>query len=390
MTTSAATPEAPLYNKNNPFLAKVTDKGLLCKEESEKETRHIVINIEGSGLSYIPGQSIAVFPTNTPQLVTDLLEVTGFSPQSTVTLKDGTTKPLIDHLTKDLSFNRVTAKFVKAVAEKLPEGEKKTELSTIIEEKEKLDAFVFTRDYVDVLKEYPEAKFTLEEFIALPGKIVPRLYSIASSIEKHPNEVHLTVAIVRYNTHDRDKTGLATGYLADVAPLDENVVPIFFAPAKHFLLPEDPNTPIIMVGPGTGIAPFRAFLEQREIDKAPGKSWLFFGEQRRATDFLYEEDFNQWLESGTLTRLDTAFSRDQEHKIYVQDRIRENGAEIWEWLQNGAIFYICGDAKRMAKDVNQALIDIAAEHGGMSPEDAETYINKTLAREEKRYLKDVY
>lgn len=384
------TAETTIYDKSNPFLAKLTQKRMLNKEGSEKETRHFIINIEGSGLTYEPGQSIAVFPCNPPGLVAEVLETAHFDPTHPIEQKDGSKKPLIDVLTSDLSLNRVNGKFVKAVADKLPEGEEKQKLLALTEDKEQLEAYIFTRDYVDVMKEFPEAKFTADEFVAIPGKRVPRLYSIASSIAKHPNEVHLTVAIVRYHTHGRDKKGLATGYLADHTELNINNVPVFFAPSKHFKLPEDPNTPIIMVGPGTGIAPFRAFLEQREIDQAPGKNWLFFGEQRRATDFLYEEEFAAWEASGLLTRFHTAFSRDQEHKVYVQDRIRENGAEVWQWIQDGAYFYVCGDAKRMAKDVNQTLIDIAIEHGGLSPEEADHYINKTLMREEKRYLRDVY
>jgi len=386
----STTEEAPVYNKNNPFKAKLTEKRLLNKEGSAKETLHFIINIEGSGLSYEPGQSIGVFTTNSPGLVAEVLDITGFDPKHEIEQKDGSTLPLYDVLLNNLSLNRTTAKFVKAVHEKLPEGDAKTKLGEIVEDKEQLTAYIFTRDYVDVLKEYPDAKFTAEEFAAVPGKISPRLYSIASSITKHPNEVHLTVAIVRYNTHGRDKTGLATGYLADHTELDINTLPVFFAPSKHFKLPEDNNTPIIMVGPGTGIAPFRAFLEEREITKAPGKNWMFFGDQHKATDFLYEEEFEAWQSSGLLTKLDLAFSRDQEEKIYVQDRMRENGAELWKWISEGAYFYVCGDAKRMAKDVHQALIDIAIEHGGMSPEDADVYVNKTLMREERRYLRDVY
>jgi len=384
------TEEAPAYNKNNPFKAKLTEKRLLNKEGSAKETLHFVINIEGSGLSYEPGQSIGVFTTNSPALVDEILSNTGFDPKHPIEQKDGSTLPLYDVLLSSLSLNRTTAKFVKAVHEKLPEGEAKTKLGEIIEEKEQLTSYIFSRDYVDVLKEYPDAQFTAEEFAAIPGKIAPRLYSIASSITKHPNEVHLTVAIIRYNTHGRDKTGLATGYLADHTVLDTNTLPVFFAPSKHFKLPEDNNTPIIMVGPGTGIAPFRAFLEEREVTQAPGKNWMFFGDQHQATDFLYEEEFEAWQASGLLTKLDLAFSRDQEEKIYVQDRMKENGAELWQWISEGAYFYVCGDAKRMAKDVHQAVIDIAIEHGGMTPEDADVFVNKTLMREERRYLRDVY
>jgi len=387
MTT---TQDSPVYNKNNPFHAKITESRLLNKEGSAKETLHIVLDIEGSDLTYEPGQSIGIFPVNAPGVVADVLELTHFDPNHALPQKDGNTLPLIDVLTRQVTLNRVNGKFVKAVCHKLPEGKKKAELQKLTEDKEQLNAYIETRDYVDVLNEHPEATFSAEEFVSLPGKIVPRLYSIASSIEKHPNEVHLTVAIVRYHTHGRDKKGLATGYLADHTELHVNNIPVFFAPSKHFKLPEDPDTPIIMVGPGTGIAPFRAFLEQREIDRSKGKNWLFFGDQHESTDFLYGDEFHAWQASGLLTRLDTAFSRDQKEKIYVQDRMREHAADLWQWLQDGAYFYVCGDAKRMAKDVHQTLIDIAVEHGGMALEEADTYINKTLMREERRYLRDVY
>lgn len=382
--------DKPTYNKNNPFQAKITECRPLNKEGSAKETLHIVLNIEGSDLTYEPGQSIGVFPCNSPQVVGELLSATHFDPHHTVEQKDGSRKSLIEVLSSDITLNRATGKFVLAVAEKLPEGPKKTHLNELTENKDQLNAYIETRDYVDILREYPEAKFTAEEFVALPSKIVPRLYSIASSIQKHPNEVHLTIAVVRYHTHGRDKKGLATGYLADHTEFNVNNIPVFFVPSKHFKLPQDPATPIIMVGPGTGIAPFRAFLEQREIDQASGKTWLFFGDQHASTDFLYEEEIKAWKEKGILTRLDTAFSRDTEQKVYVQDRMREHASELWKWIQEGAYFYVCGDAKRMAKDVHQTLIGIAVEHGGMSLEDAETYINKTMMREERRYLRDVY
>jgi len=385
MTT---TQDSPVYNKNNPFHAKITESRLLNKEGSAKETLHIVLDIEGSDLTYEPGQSIGIFPVNAPGVVADVLELTHFDPNHALPQKDGNTLPLIDVLTRQVTLNRVNGKFVKAVCHKLPEGKKKAELQKLTEDKEQLNAYIETRDYVDVLNEHPEATFSAEEFVSLPGKIVPRLYSIASSIEKHPNEVHLTVAIVRYHTHGRDKKGLATGYLADHTELHVNNIPVFFAPSKHFKLPEDPDTPIIMVGPGTGIAPFRAFLEQREIDRSKGKNWLFFGDQRTATDFLYQEEIEQRFRDGLLTRFDTAFSRDQEKKLYVQDRMREHGAELYAWLEEGSYFYVCGDASRMANDVNQALKDLLMQQGNMTEKDADAYLARL--KKEKRYLRDVY
>jgi sulfite reductase (NADPH) flavoprotein alpha-component len=285
-------------------------------------------------------------------------------------------------------LNRVSKKFVKAVLERLPEGSKKTALAEIVGTEEAFEDYIFTRDYTDVLIEYP-APFSAAEFLPLANKVAPRLYSIASSPKAHPGEVHLTVAVVKYNTHGRDKYGLASGYLAEGQELHKDEIPVYIQPTKHFHMPP-PDAPMIMVGPGTGIAPFRAFLEEREIDGAKGKNWLYFGDQKRSSDFLYEEQFLDLQRKGILTKLDTAFSRDQAEKIYVQNRMQENGAELWKWLQEGAYFYVCGDAKRMAKDVHQMLITIAQEHGGMTPEAAKEYIEVTFAKTEKRYLKDVY
>jgi sulfite reductase (NADPH) flavoprotein alpha-component len=274
------------------------------------------------------------------------------------------------------------------VLEKLPEGEKKTQLTEIVGNAEAFDDYVFTRDYTDVLIEYP-VSFSAVEFVPLTNKIAPRLYSIASSLTAHPGEVHLTVAVVNYHTHGRTKHGIASGYLGYGQPLNLDEVPVYIQPTKHFHMPA-PDAAMIMVGPGTGIAPFRAFLEERGATGAKGKNWLFFGDQKKATDFLYEAEFTEMQRTGLLTRFDLAFSRDQAEKIYVQNRMHEHAVEFWKWLQQGAYFYICGDAKRMAKDVHQMLITIAQEQGGLSPEAAKEYIEVTLAKTEKRYLKDVY
>ena len=384
--TSAA-PSA--FNKNNPFLAKITENRLLSKAGSIKDTRHFIINLEGSGLQYNPGYSLGVFPKNPVALVDGLIAKLGLDANHELALKTGT-KSLRRVLSEDLTLNRVSKKFVKAVAEKLPEGEQKAGLLAISGNEESLNEYVFTRDYLDVLNEYPGVKFTAEELVENVSRINPRLYSIASSQAKHPGEVHLTVAIVRYQTHGRDKKGLCSGWLADDTTLNVSEVPVFLAPNKHFKLPDNPDTPVIMVGPGTGIAPFRAFLEEREVSGAKGRNWLFFGDQHKASDFLYEEEFEAWQKSGLLSKLSLAWSRDQAHKIYVQDKMRESGAELWQWLKDGAYFYVCGDAKRMAKDVHQALIDIAVQHGGLAPEAADEYVNKTLMKDERRYVRDVY
>jgi len=347
----------------------------------------MVLNLGASGLSYAPGDSLGVMPHNFPNIVDELLPRLGLDPETPVEQPGGPV-PLRTAMIYQYTLNRVSKRFVKAVLEKLPEGSKKQALAGIIGNEQAFEDYVFTRDYTDVLIEYP-AQFTATEFLPLTNKIAPRLYSIASSLKAHPGEVHLTVAVVSYCTHGREKYGIASGYLGYGQELNKDEIPIYVQPTKHFHMPP-PDAPMIMVGPGTGIAPFRAFLEEREIDGAKGKNWLFFGDRRRETDFLYEAEFLDLQRKGILTKLDTAFSRDQAEKIYVQNRMQESGAELWKWLQEGAYFYVCGDAKRMAKDVHQMLITVAQERGGLSPEAAMNYVEVTLGKTEKRYLKDVY
>jgi sulfite reductase (NADPH) flavoprotein alpha-component len=383
-----STPAIPsVYNRANPYKARLTANYSLTSEGSAKDTRHIVVHLGASGINYTPGDSLGVIPRNFEQTVDDLLPHLGLAPDTTLDQPTGPV-PLREALIHGYILNRVSKKFVKAVLERLPEGEKKTQLAEIVGNEEAFDDYVFTRDYTDVLVEYP-VSFALAEFIPLINKIQPRLYSIASSPKAHPGEVHLTVAVVNYHTHGRTKYGIASGYLGHGQPLNLDAVPVYIQPTKHFHMPA-PDAAMIMVGPGTGIAPFRAFLEERDVTGAKGKNWLFFGDQKKSSDFLYEAEFAEMQRKGLLTRFDTAFSRDQAEKIYVQNRMQENGAEFWKWLQEGAYFYICGDAKRMAKDVHQMLITIAQEHGGLSPEAAKEYIEVTLAKTEKRYLKDVY
>ena len=346
-----STPTTPsVHNRANPFKAQITANYSLTSEGSAKDTRHIVINLGESGIQYTPGDSLGVIPRNFPKVVDELLPHLGLDAATTVELPTGAVN-LRELLITQYSLNRVSKKFVKALLEKLPDGEKKTKLAEIVGNEEAFDDYVFTRDYTDVLIEFP-ATFAAAEFLPLANKIAPRLYSIASSPKAHPGEVHLTVAVVNYTTHGRAKYGLASGYLGHGQELNKSEVPVYIQPTKHFHMPA-PEANIIMVGPGTGIAPFRAFLEHRAVEGATGKSWLFFGDQKKATDFLYEKEFAAMLEKGTLTRLDVAFSRDQAEKIYVQNRMQENGAELWKWLKEGAYFYVCGDAKRMARDVHQ-------------------------------------
>jgi sulfite reductase (NADPH) flavoprotein alpha-component len=383
-----STPTPPsVHNRANPYKARLTANYSLSGEGSNKDTRHLVVHLGASGITYVPGDSLGVVPRNFPKTVDDLLPHLGLDPQTPVELPTGA-QSIRDLLIGGYILNRVSKKFVKAVLERLPEGSKKTALGEIVGNDEAFDDYVFTRDYTDVLAEYP-VQFTAAEFLPLANKIAPRLYSIASSPKAHPGEVHLTVAVVKYTTHGRDKYGIASGYLAHGQELNKDEIPVYIQPTKHFHMPA-PDASMIMVGPGTGIAPFRAFLEQREVEGATGKNWLFFGDQKKSSDFLYEAQFADLQRKGILTKFDTAFSRDQAEKIYVQNRMHENAAELWKWFQEGAYFYICGDAKRMAKDVHATLITIAQEQGGLSPEKAKEYIEVQFAKTEKRYLKDVY
>jgi len=387
-------PKAPAtYTRKNPLLAELIGHESLTKPGSGKDTRHFVFNLAGTGLTYTPGDSLAVIARNPVALADELIALTGFDPDTSVPVPGagGVTAPLRKVLIESYILNRASKKIMTGLAECITQGEQRNQLMEIVDNGELLSEYVHSRDYVDILKEFDEARFeTPEAFLAQLSPIPPRLYSIASAQAAHPGEVHLCVGIVRYETHGRKKAGLCTGFLADHAPMREKSIPIYVQESRHFRLPQDGSRDIIMVGPGTGIAPFRAFLEQRVVDGATGRNWLIFGEQRRATDFLYELDFKAWQAQGKLHRLDLAFSRDQAEKIYVQQRMKENAAELWAWLQGGANFYVCGDAHRMAKDVHQALIDVVREQGKLSPEAAADYVNVTLMKTERRYLRDVY
>jgi sulfite reductase (NADPH) flavoprotein alpha-component len=262
-------------------------------------------------------------------------------------------------------------------------------VEALVDDAKAVEDYLWTRDYIDIMREF-DVKYSPEEFLELADRLKPRLYSIASSHDAHPGFVELTVGIVRFEYNNRPRGGLCTQFMADEIDTSGAPIGVFMSPTKSFILPEDKSTDIIMVGPGTGIAPFRAFMEQRVFDGGEGRNWLFFGDQSAKTEFYYKDTIEGWMDSGDLYRFTTAWSRDQEEKIYVQHRLKEHGAEIWEWFENGAYFYICGDKQYMAKDVHRALISIAEEHGGMSNEDATHFIEKTMMREQKRYLRDVY
>ncbi len=383
---------ATVYCKDQPFLAKIVENRLLNKPGSTKETRHLVIDLAGSGLHYTTGDSLAVFPSNRPAEVTEILErlhATGDELVSPSMLKLGEPITLREALATRLALAKPTRRALDFLVTKVTDAGGQSRLAGLLapDAKEVLAAFLEQREFVDLLAEFPSARITPQEFVDQLRKLMPRLYSVASSGTAYPDEAHLTLAVVRYNTNGRDRAGVCSTYLADRAPIGAPVVPVFVSPS-HFGPPADGARDCIMVGPGTGIAPFRGFMQERAVTGATGRNWLFFGDQRRGTDFLYDDEWNRYLERGQLTRLDTAFSRDQLQKIYVQDRMRENAGELWSWLRDGAYFYVCGDAKRMAKDVDAALLAIVAEQGGFAPAEAANYV-KGL-KKEGRYQRDVY
>ena len=385
-------PASSTYSKDNPFPAILTDNRLLNKPGSAKETRHFVVSLTGSGLHYKAGDSLGVFPTNRPSDVEELIRAlgaTGEEPVSPAMLKLAGPIPLREALTSRLALAGPTPKIIGTLAAKTADAAEKAKLGGLLgpESKEVLTSFLDEREYVDVLAEFPGARLTPQELVDHLRKLMPRLYSIASSPRLYPEEVHLTVAVVRYRTNQRERVGVCSTFLADRVQVGRTPTPVFVS-HSHFGPPEDTAKDVIMVGPGTGIAPFRAFVQDRVAAKATGRNWVFYGDQHRTTDFLYGDEWKDWQAHGTVARLDLAFSRDQLQKVYVQDRMRENAAGLWNWIRNGAYFYVCGDATRMAKDVDVALHDVIAQAGGMEMAAAAEYVKQM--KKEKRYQRDVY
>jgi sulfite reductase (NADPH) flavoprotein alpha-component len=381
-----------VFTKENPFPARVVENRLLSKPGSGKETRHFVVSLAGSDLRYKAGDSLGIYPTNRPEEVAEILArlgATGDEPVSPVMLKLPAPIPLREALTARLALAGPTAKIVTTLAAKATDAAEKARLAALLapEAKERLAAFLAEHEYADLLAEFPSAKLTPQELVDHLRKLMPRLYSVASSSRVFPQEVHLTVAIVRYQTNGRQRAGVCSTFLADRVRVGVTPTPVFVSDS-HFGPPEDGSRDAIMVGPGTGIAPFRAFVQDRLAAGATGRNWVFFGDQRRATDYLYEEEWEAWLKSGRVARVDLAFSRDQANKIYVQDRMREHAAELWAWIRGGGHFYVCGDAKRMAKDVDAALHEIIAQQGGLDAAAAADYVKQM--KKDRRYQRDVY
>ncbi|MBT5285080.1 MAG: sulfite reductase subunit alpha [Euryarchaeota archaeon] len=413
------------WSAKNPYMTKITENYILNGEGSRKETRHVVFELGNSGLDYKVGDALGVLAENPPHIVDEIIEAQGWDRDHAVTTHNGE-RSLYDALKKDFEVHLANKKFVQSLATKVvssgmkislsmvsrtrntsswtssadeqlppslqasvPSDDPSDQVAAITVDAKAIEDYLWTRDYVDIMREF-DVKYSPEEFLDLVDRLKPRLYSIASSHDAHPGYVELTVGIVRFEYNNRPRGGLCTQFMADEIDTSGAPIGVFMSPTKSFILPEDKDVDIIMVGPGTGIAPFRAFMEQRVFDGGKGKNWLFFGDQSSKTEFYYKDTIETWMDQGDLYRFTTAWSRDQEEKIYVQHRLKEHGAEVWEWFERGAYFYICGDKKYMAKDVHRALIEIAIEHGGMSEADATHFIEKTMMKEQKRYLRDVY
>lgn len=371
------------FSASNPFPARLLRNVRLSRPGSEKEVRHYELNLQGSALVYEAGDALGVLPINCPGSVDEILsrlEGTGDDPVQVAGVSTACREALASHL--DLA--KPSPGLLAWLAERAP----RSELAALQApgRSEELRQWLRGRAVIDLLTLVPE-RISSETLLPLLGRLTPRLYSIASSLKAHPDEVHLTVNTVRYQSHGRERKGVASTFLAERAGSSQ-FVRVFVQPSHGFRLPADGNTPVIMVGPGTGIAPFRAFLEERQAVGAGGRNWLFFGEQRRAVDFLYEEQLCAWVQSGHLTRLDLAFSRDQSEKVYVQHRMLARAAELWGWLEEGAHFYVCGDAARMARDVEAALHQVAQSAGGKTAAQAEEWVAQL--RTERRYQRDVY
>jgi sulfite reductase (NADPH) flavoprotein alpha-component len=383
---AAAPPTAAkAHSRNNPFPARLLVNRLLTGEGSGKEVRHFAISLADSGLSYEAGDALGVIPANCPALVSDILAALGCDGEEAVKAPDGSETSFRNALLRHYGITQPTNGLLEAIASRAQSAELKNFLAP--ENKAALEKHLHGREVMDFLLAHPTARFTPPEFVALLRKLNPRLYSIASSPKAHPGEVHLCVGIVRYEAHGRGRKGVCSTFLADRVE-GETPLPVFTQVSHGFRLPSNGDTPVIMVGPGTGIAPFRAFLEERQAVAAKGRNWLFFGDQKRSTDFLYREQLEGMFKDGALTKLELAFSRDQAEKIYVQHRMAEHAKELWAWLEEGAHFYVCGDAKRMAKDVDVALHELIVTAGGRTPEQAKEYV--AALKTAKRYQRDVY
>lgn len=377
----AAEATAVKYTRKNPFEATILEKINLNGKGSSKETIHLELDIEGSGLTYEPGDALGVYGANSPSLIEGVLKATNFSGNEQVKSHNGE-KTLIEALTYDYELSPLSS----VTLSKYADFTDSSKLKDILADNGKVQDYLTGRDLLDLIKEVPY-KFEANDLLSLLRKNTARMYSIASSQEAVEDEVHLLVSVVRYEAFGRTKEGLCSATLADRLNPDDKVK-VFVDKNTRFKLPQDNDAPIVMIGPGTGVAPFRAFMQQREIAESKGKSWLFFGDRNFTTDFLYQTEWQEYLKGGILTKADVAFSRDQQQKEYVQHKMLRNGKELYDWLENGAHFYICGDAKQMAKDVDNTLKEIVQKYGGITPEKAQEYLKNLQVS--NRYQTDIY
>ncbi|MGO4698190.1 assimilatory sulfite reductase (NADPH) flavoprotein subunit [Paenibacillus sp. 2TAB26] len=385
-TSSETTPEQSAYSRNNPFKAEVLANINLNGRGSDRETRHLELSLEGSNLQYEPGDSLGIYPENHPELVDAIIKQMNWNAEEVVPVnKSGEQGSLREALLKYYEITALTKPLITQAAE-LTSNSALRELLAQGQE-QALRSYINGRDLLDLLQDFEPWQGSAKQFVTILRKLPARLYSIASSFKANEDEVHLTVRAVRYESHGRERYGVCSVHCAErVQPGDS--LPIYIQQNPNFKLPADTNTPIIMIGPGTGVAPFRAFLEEREEIGAEGKSWLFYGDRHFVTDFLYQTDWQRMLKDGVLTKLDVAFSRDTEEKVYVQHRLLQKSRELFEWLQAGAFVYICGDEKHMAHDVHTALLTVIEQEGGLSAEQAAAYLNDM--QDQQRYQRDVY
>ena len=427
--------EKSQWNAKNPYSTKITQNYVLNGEGSGKETRHIVFELGDSGLNYKAGDALGVVPRCPPEVVAEILSMTALTGEEIVETYAGECT-LKEALMDKYEVHRVSKKWIESLGPRLVSSSSSIEIKIVSRKRtssrdgtllvewkgsgegddlperyveigmpsnpsealwneltsdsKAMEDYMWSRDYVDALSDFGHIGFSAQQLIEGMDRLKPRLYSIASSPDHEPGTVHLTVGIVRYNHHERDKTGLCTGFLADRCQVDETDIGVFMSPTRSFVLPSDGSVDAIMVGPGTGIAPFRAFLQQRDINGDTGRNWLFFGDWTEEGEYYYRDEMESWKERGVLDKHDLAWSRQGSEKVYVQHLMKKNGEEIWKWIDGGGYFYVCGDKNYMAKDVHTTLIEICSEFGSMTPDEAKDFVETKLMKTEKRYLRDVY
>ncbi|RXH55099.1 diflavin oxidoreductase [Granulicella sibirica] len=383
--SAPAAAHASRYTRNNPFLSEVTVNELLTAPGSEKETRHLELTLD-EGMQYTPGDAVGILPTNRPAAVEEILKALNYTGEERVLDHYKVEISLEEAVRTRLQIGKLVRSSINQLAKLAPDHAGLKAMAGA-DGKARAEEYCWGRELIDLIHDFPGVITAPQQLFQVVARLTPRMYSIASSQLAHPDVVQTTVRVVRYDSHGKERQGLCSGHIGERAPLGGQM-PIFLHANGQFRLPEDTTKPIIMIGPGTGIAPFRSFLEERRVKGETGDNWLFFGEQRRALDYLYQDQFESMHRDGFLTRLDTAFSRDQAKKIYVQDRIQEHAADVYAWLERGAYFYVCGDATRMAKDVELALLDAIAKGSNGTLDQANEYLAQM--KKDKRYQRDVY